>query len=658
MEGLCVDKNEKHVIPRHKYKRKRREFFHNEEREARVKREQERQEREQQREAQLAKNNEERVKDNMRKARIEKLTQEEIQHQHERAVQEEAEDYHRQVEQTDEDETDQHLSEPDNSHEEIAQQDVDAETQIGEDSGEAMQLESSDAHHQSQKPHSLNNDKQESRHHLKGSQNNEEEQGARDRNSEPHVPTSKRSQKTVHQDETGNHKKVADKDKLRDAQDNKASNEGSNFYSEQAQQSRVERYVSDDEKKPAHHLNTSNRDQNTTSSDKHGKQRDILETVRNFLTQHWAKLLIALGVLLLIILIFAIFNNVNNNGKGSNHLFQSNNDDDKHYTETMKSANSAIHSVVTVENDTDKSRSSADKETQESGKDNELGSGVVYKKVDDAIYVMTNAHVVGDKKKQKITYGDNDSTTGTVIGTDKWSDIAVVKANVKQQSDVKPIKMGDSSNLVLGEPIIVVGNPLGVDFKGSVSKGIISGLNRHVPVDIDKDGEYDELMNAIQMDAPINPGNSGGAVVDRRGKLIGIASLKIDMDKVEGMAFALPVNDAQSIAKQLEDKGEVKYPNTGLKVTNLSDLNEGERASLNLPNDVDKGIIVEDVNNGSLGDKAGLRKNDVIVKLDDKEVEDKLRYRQIIFNHKDDHKSLTAKVYRNGKVKDIQIKLK
>lgn len=144
----------------------------------------------------------------------------------------------------------------------------------------------------------------------------------------------------------------------------------------------------------------------------------------------------------------------------------------------------------------------------------------------DSIYILTNAHVVGDKEKQKVTYSNNKSVEGKVIGKDKWSDIAVVKAKISDDS-IKTITMGDSNNLVLGESILVVGNPLGVDFKGSVSKGIISGLDRHVPVDIDKNGSYDVLMKAFQIDAPVNPGNSGGAVVDKDGRLIGIVSLKL-----------------------------------------------------------------------------------------------------------------------------------
>ena len=94
--------------------------------------------------------------------------------------------------------------------------------------------------------------------------------------------------------------------------------------------------------------------------------------------------------------------------------------------------------------------------------------------------------------------------TGKVIGKDKWSDLAVVKAKVADEN-IKPMTMGDSNNIKLAEPILVIGNPLGTDFKGSVSQGIVSGLNRHVPVDIDKNDNYDALMKAFQIDAPVNP---------------------------------------------------------------------------------------------------------------------------------------------------------
>lgn len=367
--------------------------------------------------------------------------------------------------------------------------------------------------------------------------------------------------------------------------------------------------------------------------------------------EHWPKIAIIIGVILLIIILNAIFTNVNKNDHTNDSALTPTN---KHYTDTMKSANSTVKSVVTVENEGSKNTSVPNNTSKA---DNEIGSGVVYKKVGDSLFIMTNAHVVGNKDKQKITFGNNKSVQGKVIGTDKWSDIAVIKAKSADNS-VKAITIGNSNHLVVGEPIIVVGNPLGVDFKESVSDGIVSGLDRHVPVDIDKDDSYDVLMKAFQINAPVNPGNSGGAVVDRDGKLIGIVSLKIDMNNVEGMGFAIPINDAQKIANQLEKEGKVEYPNTGIKIKNVADIDDDERQSIKLPNSVKNGIIVGEVKPNAPGDKSGLKKDDVIVELDGKRIEDNLRYRQIIFSHREDKSKLKAKVYRDGKVINIDIKLK
>ncbi len=593
-----VKDNKKHVIPKEKYGRKRREYFHNEEREQRVQLERKARKQRAEKAEELAKNNEERVKENLRKARIEKLTQEEIQQQQ------------------------QVMKERNNVK-------TSDQNQINETPKDSQQKETKAAVESEKTPETNLN--------------------------EPLAST------TDYQNDKGQHNKEA-KHSHSERKDEPKNTHDDHFYSEEAQQSRVNDYIEDEnESKTLNSIGTSNESKHQrkmASQQNDGRPQSFMDRVKYFFIEQWAQVLIVIAVILLLILIQAIFSNVDNNGNTRDHVFQNNSVKDKTYTATMKSANSAVHSVVTVENDTSNDSSSAEKETQEAGKENELGSGVVYKKVGDSIFIMTNAHVVGDKKEQKITYGNNDSSIGKVIGADKFSDIAVIKAKVKSNSDVKAIKMGDSSTLVLGEPIIVVGNPLGVDFKGSVSEGIVSGLNRHVPVDIDKDDKFDVLMSAFQMDAPVNPGNSGGGVIDKNGKLVGIASLKIDMDNVEGIAFAIPVNDAESIAKQLEAKGEVIYPNTGVELANIADIDNATRQSIKLPDDVNNGVLVGEVKSDSIGEKSGLQKNDVIVELDDKEVEDNLRYRQIIFSHKDDLKTLTAKVYRDGKVQDINIKLK
>ncbi|MDN6657036.1 MAG: trypsin-like peptidase domain-containing protein, partial [Staphylococcus simulans] len=506
--------DEKQVIPKSHYKRKRREFFHNEEREQRVEQEKEQQAQEKEKAAMQAKNNEERVKDNLRKARIEKLTQEEIQHQQEIA---------------------QGKREPEVENE------------------------------QTETPKAETSSKDESLH-----------------KEQPSTSTAGAKKETVK-----NEKAV----------------------------SNVSSVTVDDDTKihdPATSEEPAETESETTPPHKDGepaKRSTQSNQAKAFFEKHWAKIAIAVGVIILLLLLFAIFHNLRSDNGSAGDVATFDGSGDKQETAMMKAAKSSIHSVVTVENKT-KNKSSIDKETANS--DNEIGSGVVYKKVDDSIFILTNSHVVGDKKTQRILYDDNKETTGKVIGKDKYSDVAVVKANVEKDSDVKAIRIGDSKQLQLAEPVITVGNPLGADFKGSISNGVVSGLNRNVPVDIDKDNHYDVLTKAFQIDAPVNPGNSGGAVVDQNGKLVGIVSLKIDMPAVEGMAFAIPVNKAVTLAKQLEDKGKIDYPNTGVALSNVADLSDQERDQFKVPKDLQQGTVVREVNQNSPGEKAGLKTGDII----------------------------------------------
>ncbi|UMT79059.1 trypsin-like peptidase domain-containing protein [Staphylococcus roterodami] len=385
------------------------------------------------------------------------------------------------------------------------------------------------------------------------------------------------------------------------------------------------------------------------SDNKNKSHNDFGNVVKKFWLMYWPKVIILIGIIILIIILNAIFNNVNKNDR----MNDSSDTDAQKYTNTMKNANNTVKSVVTVENETSKDSSlPKDKASQD-----EVGSGVVYKKSGDTLYIVTNAHVVGDKENQKITFANNKSVVGKVLGKDKWSDLAVLKAT-SSDSSVKEIAIGDSNNLVLGEPILVVGNPLGIDFKGTVTEGIISGLNRNVPIDFDKDNKYDMLMKAFQVDASVNPGNSGGAVVNREGKLIGVVAAKISMQNVENMAFAIPVNEVQKITKDLEKKGKIDYPDVGVKMKNIANLNSYERQATKLPGSIKNGVLVDQVDNKGLAEQSGLKRGDVIVELDGKLLEDDLRFRQIIFSHKDDLKSVTAKIYRDGKEKEINIKLK
>ena len=644
-----MDNDKKQVIPRSQYRRKRREYFHNEEREERIKREREALKQQVAKEKQQSKVNEERVKDNLRKARIEKLTQEEIQQQHEIANQRQK-----------------------NKHEETNQTDALKPSSMSKKSSNSKELgDHTQTHLTSEdRPRSEVEDEQVNHNHKEtrvpySITNQPKDIEGEDKT----VKTAKENDDNVQQEqsninETTDKKEVSTKDSdyennnqietSNDITDKRKNNDKRHLDSEQ---NKEKPYSSIN-----HHSDDKEND-NDKGNDKYSKKdslktsnkNDNFEYIKNaiiaFFKEHWPKLLIIIGIILLLLILNAIFTTVNKNDHTNDSAFNGN---DKNYTTTMKNANNSVKSVVTVQNNVSNNTTIP---KSKSGSDNEIGSGVVYKKVGDSIYILTNAHVVGDKDKQKVTYNNNKSVEGKVVGKDKWSDIAVVKAKLSDES-MKPITLGDSNNLVLGQSILVVGNPLGVDFKGSVSKGIISGLDRHVPVDIDKDNSYDVLMKAFQVDAPVNPGNSGGAVVDKDGRLIGIISLKIDMENVEGMAFAIPINDVRKIAQQLEDNGKVQYPNTGIKIKNVADISSEEREEANLPSSVNNGVLVNDIKENSLGEKSGLKKDDVIVELDGKTVEDNLRYRQIIFSHRDDLKTLTAKIYRNGTEKTIQIKLK
>ncbi|MGX0746908.1 serine protease Do [Staphylococcus capitis] len=637
-----MDNDKKQVIPRSQYRRKRREFFHNEEREERIKREREAQKQQVVKEQQQSKVNEERVKDNLRKARIEKLTQEEIQQQHELANQRQK---GRNVN-TNKNDTIKHSSTSSKSStsDEIGNNIQSHLTSDTEKQNEVEDEQVINVHKEQRVPYSITNQPNDLERAKKNDDTIQQEQSNLNKTSDKNeISTKDSNYKKNNQTETSKGKtdKRIDNDELRrDSEQNKEKPYSSiNNHSDES-----DNYGDKDYDKHA-----------TKDTAKTSNENDNFEHIKNiitsFLKEHWPKFLIIIGIILLLLILNAIFTTVNKNDHTNDSAFNGN---DKNYTTTMKNANNSVKSVVTVQNNVSNNTTIP---KSKSGSDNEIGSGVVYKKVGDSIYILTNAHVVGDKDKQKVTYNNNKSVEGKVIGKDKWSDIAVVKAKLTDDS-MKPITLGDSNNLVLGQSILVVGNPLGVDFKGSVSKGIISGLERHVPVDIVKDDSYDVLMKAFQIDAPVNPGNSGGAVIDKDGRLIGIVSLKIDMENVEGMAFAIPINDVRKIAQQLEDKGKVQYPNTGINIKNVADISSEEREETKLPPSINNGVLINDVKENSLGEKSWLKKDDVIVELDGKTVEDNLRYRQIIFSHRDDLKTLTAKIYRNGTEKNIKIKLK
>lgn len=275
------------------------------------------------------------------------------------------------------------------------------------------------------------------------------------------------------------------------------------------------------------------------------------------------------------------------------------------------------------------------------------GSGVVYKTADGKAYIVTNNHVVEGSDALTIQFADGTTADAELIGTDVWTDLAVL--SVPDDKVTTVAEFGDSEALTVGETAIAIGSPLGTDYSSSVTAGIISGKDRSVPVDIDSDGVADWETQVLQTDAAINPGNSGGALVNISGQVVGINSMKIATEGVEGIGFAIPSKDVMEIVAQLEEKGEVVRPFLGISLLDLAYVSEEQQADvLNLPEDVEGGVIVRSVQTGSPADAGGLKENDVIVSFNGQEVTTSINLRKAIYAAKIGDK-VKVEFYRNGK---------
>ncbi|WLR49927.1 trypsin-like peptidase domain-containing protein [Bacillus tianshenii] len=284
------------------------------------------------------------------------------------------------------------------------------------------------------------------------------------------------------------------------------------------------------------------------------------------------------------------------------------------------------------------------------------GSGVIYKKADGKAYIVTNNHVVEDSESVEVTLTDGTKESAKIIGTDPLTDLAVLQIDGKHVKTVA--ELGGSENLQLGEPVIAIGNPLGQRFAGSVTQGIISGLNRDIPVDLNGDGKPDWQSEVIQTDAAINPGNSGGALVNMKGQIVGINSMKISKTSVEGIGLAIPSSAVKPIIEDLEIHHEVERPYIGVALQALSDIPQYHwQETLKLPEGVKDGVAVLEVVPGSPADKANLKKYDVLVSLDGQSIKDDMDLRKFLYTKKKIGESMKVTFYRNGEKQTEVVKL-
>ena len=289
------------------------------------------------------------------------------------------------------------------------------------------------------------------------------------------------------------------------------------------------------------------------------------------------------------------------------------------------------------------------------GKAISTGTGFIYKKYKNTTYIITNNHVIDGADKAKVEFNDSDrKIEAKIIGGDKYADIAVLTIEADDEHD--KVEIGESDSIKLGDTIFTVGTPMGEMYKGTVTKGILSGKNRVIDVSVNSSNTSDYYMEVLQMDAAVNPGNSGGPLCDVSGKVIGVISLKIVEDRVEGMGFAIPIEDALKYAEIIETGETIVRPYIGVSITDLSDDYFLFQNRIIPPENVEEGIAIISVEESSPADKAGLAKGDIIVKLEGVAVGDVAKFKYELYKHEVGEK-VKVIFYRDGKVREVTITL-
>lgn len=282
------------------------------------------------------------------------------------------------------------------------------------------------------------------------------------------------------------------------------------------------------------------------------------------------------------------------------------------------------------------------------------GSGVIFKKSGNKAYVLTNNHVIEGANKLTVSLHDGKTIEGKLVGADPLTDLAVVE--ISSSHVTKVAALGNSSSLRAGETVIAIGNPLGEDLSRTVTQGIVSGVDRTVSMNTSA-GE--SSINVIQTDAAINPGNSGGPLLTTDGKVVGITSMKISETGVEGIGFALPINDVKPIADQLLAKGKIERPYIGISMLDLEqvpDVYQKETLGLKT-SQLDKGVYVKDIAAGSPAAKAGLKSEDVITGINGKQIKTGSELRHELYTNAKVGDTVSITLIRNGKQETKQVTL-
>ncbi len=263
-----------------------------------------------------------------------------------------------------------------------------------------------------------------------------------------------------------------------------------------------------------------------------------------------------------------------------------------------------------------------------------VGSGVV---VDPRGYIVTNSHVVGTNRRKLTVYlMDGRELEGTVLWQDAGLDLAVLKVDA---TDLPIGELGNSEEIEVGDTAIAIGNPLGFRFERTVTQGIISGLNRSILV------EQSIMEDLIQTDAAINPGNSGGPLINNKGEIVGINTIKVT---AEGLGFAIPINVIKPVIKHFVEDGMFNPPYLGIYTLDREILGYYETDIV-----IKSGLYIHEIIKGSSAEKVGLKEGDIITHIDDIEVNTMLKLRSVLY-YKKPGDTVTIKFNRSGTIHEVE----
>lgn len=281
------------------------------------------------------------------------------------------------------------------------------------------------------------------------------------------------------------------------------------------------------------------------------------------------------------------------------------------------------------------------------------GTGFVYKIKGNDAFIMTNHHVISNAEEVKVVFSNGHEVISTIVGSDEYADIGILK--VKKKDIISVAHLGKSADSKLGDTVFTIGVPVGKEFYGTVTRGILSGKDRMVSVSV-SGIRNDWIMNVMQTDAAINPGNSGSPLCNVNGEVIGINSLKIVEESIDGLGFSIPIEDALMYANIIEEGKKIERPFIGIQMIDLNNSYELMINGIKNNSEVLQGVVVVNVIENSPASKVHLERGDIIVKIDKNEIKSLAEFRYYLYKYSP-QEEIQIEYWRNGKLKKAKIVL-